>query len=198
MVSASDMVGLLRNRIVALGMAAAALAFLGQFALSTYLRPYLESVTGLSIDALSLVLLGLGIGGLCGTAIAGFTLRRHLKASLVGIPLALAVLSVCLVAFGHYGIIVACLLFLWGAFSGQIPIAWGTWMTRVIPSQLEAGGGLQVALIQLAITAGATSGGLFFDTVGWWSAFLFAGAVLILGAVIADLAGRSIPAGTQT
>jgi predicted MFS family arabinose efflux permease len=198
MVSAWDMVGLFRNRIVALGMAAAALAFMGQFALTTYLRPYLENVTGLSIDALSLVLLGLGIGGLCGTAIAGFTLRRHLKASLVGIPLALAFLSVCLVAFGEYGIAVVGMLFLWGAFSSQIPVAWGTWMTRVIPSQLEAGGGLQVALIQLAITAGATSGGLFFDAAGWWSAFLFAGAVLIAGAVVASVAGRSMPSGALT
>ena len=38
----------------------------------------------------------------------------------------------------------------------------------------EAGGGLQVAVIQFAIMTGAAVGGLMFDAVGWWSSFAFA------------------------
>lgn len=42
------MLKLFRNRNVALGMVAVMLSFMGQFALFTYLRPFLEQVTGLT------------------------------------------------------------------------------------------------------------------------------------------------------
>lgn len=187
-VSVSALLGLFRHRIVALGMAATALAFMGQFALSTYLRPFLEGVTGLDIGALSLVLLGLGVGGLAGTVIVGFVLRGHLKLVLIGLPAVLAGLAVLLVLLGHVGWTVAAILVVWGIFTTPIPVAWGTWMTRVIPDELEAGGGLQVALIQGPITAGAFLGGLLFDASGWTSTFLFAAAVLCVASVLARLA----------
>ena len=190
-VAVSAMLGLFGRRIVALGMLATALAFMGQFALSTYLRPFLENVTGLDVNALSLVLLGLGLGGLAGTAIVGFVLRRHLTMVLIGLPGSLAVLAVLLVLLGHVAIVVAPVLIVWGIFTTPIPVAWGTWMTRVIPDELEAGGGLQVALIQGAITAGAFLGGLLFDTAGWSSAFLFAAGVLSVAALLAVLTTRS-------
>ena len=79
---------LLGNRSFALGMAAMTLFFMGQFALSTYLRPFLEGVTGLDVNRLSLVLLGLGLAGLAGTSLIGFFLRRHLNAVLVAFPAA--------------------------------------------------------------------------------------------------------------
>jgi predicted MFS family arabinose efflux permease len=184
-VSVARMIGLLRTPIVAVGMAATALAFMGQFSLSTYLRPFLETVTGLDVNALSLVLLALGLGGLGGTIVAGFLLKSHLKAVLIILPGVLAVLSVLLILIGHYAIATAAMLVLWGLFTTPIPVAWGTWMTRVIPRDLEAGGGLQVTLVQVAITLGAFSGGLLFDAAGWWSSFLLAAALLTAATLLA-------------
>jgi predicted MFS family arabinose efflux permease len=191
-VSVATMIGLFRNRAVALGMVATALAFIGQIALSTYLRPFLESITGLGLNALSLVLLGLGLGGLAGTAIAGFILRSHLNRVLIGLPAMLALLAVSLVLFGHLGLAVAAMLFFWGLFTTPIPVAWGTWMTRAIPDQLEAGGGVQVALVQFAITAGAFTGGLLFDNAGWSSTFLYAASLLFVATLLAYLTGRTM------
>ena len=48
---------------VAYGMTAIFLLFMGQFALFTYLRPFLEGVAGFSVPALSLVFLADGRGG---------------------------------------------------------------------------------------------------------------------------------------
>ena len=62
-------------------------------------------------------------------------------------------------------------------------------MARVIPDDLEAGGGLQVALVQLAIAGGALFGGILFDAVGWWSTFLF-GAALLTASALLTLAAR--------
>lgn len=188
-VSLRGMFGLLRNRLFAIGTVATALAFMGQFALSTYLRPFLENVTGLDVNTLSLVLLGIGLSGLAGTAAIGFVLRRHLNAALVGLPAAMAVLAVLLIALGSVPLAVAAVLAIWGFLSTPIPVAWGTWMARVIPTNLEAGGGLQVALIQFAITAGASLGGLLFDGAGWWSPFALA-AVLLAGSALVAGAAR--------
>lgn len=187
-VSVARIFGLLRNRRFAIGMAATSLAFIGQNALSIYLRPFLESVTGVELNGLSMMLLGLGIGGLVGTSIVGFVLRRHLAALLIGLPSGLAMLALLLIALGPFTAVTAALLVLWGVFTTPIPVAWNTWMTRIIPGELEAGGGLQVALIQFAIAGGAFAGGVLFDTAGWWSAFLLAAVLLAGSALLAALA----------
>lgn len=188
--SVGRMFGLLGNRVFAIGMAATTLAFMGQFSLSTYLRPFLESVTGLEVNALSLVLLALGLAGLAGAMLVGFLLRTHLHMVLIGLPAVLMVVAVLLIPFGPFLIATTALLILWGLFTTPIPVAWNTWMTRVIPKDLEAGGGLQVALIQFAITFGAFTGGLLFDQAGWWSPFAL-GAVLLFGAMLFSIAASN-------
>ena len=188
-VSVSSMFRLLRNRTFAIGMAAIGLAFIGMNSLSIYLRPFLETVTGLDVNVLSAVLLGLGLGGLGGLSIAGFALRRNLTAALIGLPSALALFALLLIAVGPVLWATAAVLVLWGVFNTPVPAAWGTWMATVIPADLEAGGGLQVALIQLAIAGGAFAGGILFDAAGWWSAFLFAAAMLAGSALLAAGSG---------
>lgn len=183
--------GLLRNRTFAIGMAAMTFFFAGQFALSTYLRPFLGGVTGLEINSLSLVLLGIGFAGLAGTSLIGFVLRSHLSAVLVGFPAALMVIAGLLIPLGPSAMATAAMLFLFGFFTTPVPVAWSTWMTRVIPGELEAGGGLQVALIQFAITCGAFIGGILFDSSGWWSPFAFSGILFLASSVIAVGVARS-------
>ncbi len=190
-VSVSRMFRLLRNRTFVIGMAATGVAFMGMNALSIYLRPFLERFTGLDVTSLSLVLLGLGLGGLGGLSIAGFLLRRNLTAMLIGLPGALALLALLLIVVGPLLWATAALLILWGLFNAPVPAAWNTWMARVIPDDLEPGGGLQVALIQFAIAGGAAAGGLLFDTAGWWSAFLLAAALLTGSALLAAAATRA-------
>ena len=64
---------------------------------------------------------------------------------LVGFPAALAAVALLLIGLGPVAIATTGLLMLWGFLTTPIPVAWGTWMTRVVPDELEAGGGLQVA-----------------------------------------------------
>lgn len=75
----------------------------------------------------------------------------------------------------------------WGFLGTAAPVAWGTWLSRVLADDAEAGGGLQVAVIQLAITAGASLGGLLFDALGWWSTFSLS-ALLLFGSSLASFA----------
>lgn len=186
--SAMNMSGLLRNRLFALGMASTAFAFIGMNSLSIYLRPFLESVTRLEVNSLSLALLGVGLGGLAALFLIGSVLQRHLRLVLIGLPAGMAVFALLLMALGPYAAPTMMLLVLWGLFNTPIPVAWNTWMARVVPNDLEAAGGLQVALIQTAIAGGAIAGGILFDSIGWWGAFLLAAALLTGSAVLAAVA----------
>jgi predicted MFS family arabinose efflux permease len=179
-----NVVRLLLRPQVALGMTSIFLLFMGQFALFTYLRPFFEQVTGLSVTALSLVLLLMGFAGVAGTWCISRLLRARLFSILIAIPLAMAVIAGLLLEFGTMPLPVAALLFAWGFFGTAAPVGWGTWLSRTLHAEAEAGGGLQVATIQLAITAGAALGGMFFDTLGWASTFTLA-AILLLGSSLA-------------
>lgn len=175
---------------VAAGMAALLTLFMGQFAIFTYLRPFMESVTGASVSELSLILLLLGAAGLLGTLSVGLLLQRHLFRWLILIPLAMAALAALLIWQGHSLLITGVLLAVWGLIATPAPVAWGLWLSRALPENAEAGGGLMVAVIQLAITLGAALGGELFDTVGWWSPFAFGLTLLIISAIFAVLASR--------
>ena len=180
---------LLRRRPVALGMASILMLFMGQFALFTYLRPFLENVTGLAIPALSAMLLVMGLAGVAGSWWIGRLLRTRLFGILIAIPLVMSVLAVALIALGTIPVPVSLLLVAWGFFGTAAPVGWGTWLSRTLPEDAEAGGGLQVAVIQLAITGGAAIGGMLFDAIGWWSAFAF-GAALLCGSSVFAVAAR--------
>ena len=55
----------------------------------------------------------------------------------------------------------------------------------------EAGGGLLVAVVQLAIMLGATLGGLLFDMSGYQATFGLSAALLVVAAVAALVAAQS-------
>ncbi len=185
--SALGVLKLLGRRPIALGMAAILMLFMGQFALFTYLRPFLEQVTGVGIQTLSLMLLAMGLAGAAGTVAIGHLLGRRLFSLLIGIPLLMAGLALLLLVVGRAEAPVFAALIGWGFLGTAAPVGWGTWLSRALPDEAEAGGGLQVAVIQLAITAGASLGGLVFDSLGWQATFLLS-AMLLGGSALAALA----------
>jgi len=172
----------LRSRQVAIGMAAVAAMFAGRFALFTYLRPFLENVTRIGPAMLTLFLLLVGAAGLLGTFLIGRLLRTHLRATLIGPPLAMAALAIALIALGASPLLTGGLLVLWGMISTPSSSAWWTWLSQALPEDAEAGGGLMVAVIQLAITVGAALGGLLVDTSGYAAAFAAGAAILVASA----------------
>ncbi|KAB0569258.1 MFS transporter [Pseudomonas palleroniana] len=181
---------LLRKASVALGMLAVSVFFMGQFMLFTYLRPFLENVTQVSVSTLSLMLLVLGLTGLVGTFLIERCLKNALYPALIAIPLLMAVIAVALLVMGSSPVATTALLGFWGLVATAAPVGWWTWLSRELPDDAEAGGGLMVAIIQLAITAGATVGGLAFDHWGYQATFELSAASLGIAALLACLAAR--------
>jgi predicted MFS family arabinose efflux permease len=180
--------GVLRRREARLGMAAVALLFMGQFSLFTYLRPFLEQVTGVSVSLLSAMLLGMGLAGLVGNWLIGRVVAWNLSATLIAAPLVMALLAVGLTSIGSMSLPTALLLAGWGFVGTAVPVAWWTWLSRTLPKDAEAAGGLMVAVVQLAITLGAAGGGLLFDAFGHRATFL-AAALLLVGSALLAWAG---------
>jgi predicted MFS family arabinose efflux permease len=181
----------LRRRQVPLGMMAVTLFFLGQFALYTYLRPFLETVTRVGVPTLSLLLLVTGVAGLLGTWLIGMILRTRLHGLLVAMPLAMAAIAVALTVLGGSPIAAGLLLAGWGLIGTAAPVGWWTWLSKVLPDDAEAGGGLMVAVIQLAIALGATAGGFIYDVSGYRSTFAVSAAALCGSALVAGMGRRA-------
>ncbi len=166
------------------------LVFSGHFAFFTYLRPFLESVTGVDVNGLSVILLGFGVANFAGTLLAGLLLERNLHLTLIGMPLAMGLMGVALVGLGSAPILDALLVALWGMAFGAVPVAWSTWITRTMPEEAESGGGLLVAAIQLAITIGAAAGGMIFNVTGAKGVFMGSALLLLLATMTIFMALR--------
>jgi len=179
-----------RQPVVAVGMAAVSMFFMGQFALFTYLRPFLEAVTLISTSGLSLTLLLMGVCGLIGTIAIGRFIESHLYRMLIVIPLLMALMAMALLVFGSSIIATTLLLGLWGLIGTAAPVGWWTWLAKALPRDAEAGGGLMVAVIQLAIMLGATVGGVLFDASGYASTFGASAVLLLVAALLAVVTSR--------
>lgn len=176
---------------VGFGMLSVLLVFTGHFAFFTYIRPFLETVTGVGITGVSGILLGFGIANFLGTFLGGFLLERSMRLTMMLMPLTMGILGLGLVVVGG-GAPVAntAMVALWGVAFGAVPVAWSTWLTRTVPDEAESAGGLLVAAVQLAIATGAAAGGAIFDVSGALGVFTGAGFVLLVAAVMIVLGIR--------
>ena len=187
--------GLLKRRNVAFAMLGVMFTFAGAFATFTYLRPFLETYTRVSVTQLSLLLLGLGVAGFIGTYGAGMLLHRKLYLLLMSLPLALGAATVGLVAARHQIWIVGVAMFAWGAVNSAIPVAWSTWLTKGIADEPESGGGLIVGAIQLAIMLGAAIGGFLLDHISAAATFVGGTVLLIAASLVVGDGTRLKPGG---
>lgn len=187
----SNVFKLFKNRLVVLGMLAVGVFFMGQFALFTYLRPFLETVTRVDAPTLSLVLLALGASGFIGTTVIGRFLKIGFYGTLTIIPLLMAAIAVTLIGVGASVSATTVLLGIWGLVATAAPVGWWLWIARTLPQDAEAGGGLMVAVVQLSIALGSTVGGLLFDHNGYRSTFVFSAGLLLVGALLVYLTSRA-------
>jgi len=174
---------LLRSGLMRWGMLAVIMMFTGHFAFFTYLRPFLESSAQLNLNQLSLVLLAFGVANFFGTSLAGYLVTRSVSLTLSAMALVMSVTALLLVSFVDVSWLVGAGVALWGLAFGSMPTGWSTWISRAVPDDAESGGGLLVATIQLAITAGAAAGGWMFDLQGAGGVFLASGVLMLLASL---------------
>lgn len=186
----SALIKVLKRPNLKTGMLATFFVFVGYATFFTYLRPFLETITGVNSDTLSTILLGFGLANLAGTTLARYLLAWDLYRSLAIMPLLMGVTVGGLVVIGHIPMAASVLVASWGLVFGVVQVGWIAWLTRTIPDEAESGGGIQIAAIQLAITAGAAIGGVSFDLTGPRGVFIVSSVFTLIAAFVAMLAFR--------
>ena len=184
---------LLGQPSIALVLAGIVVVISGHFAGFTYVRPFLEQIPKLSVEAISLVLLAYGVGGFFGNFAGGAITARSAKASVIFGTFLIALVGVSLLFVGASPIASAIAVGLWGFAFGALPVGFQTWLVRVAPEEeAESAGGLIVAAFQIAIASGAVFGGLLVDGFGTLGVIAYATvAALVGGAGVLLLGSRS-------
>ncbi|MGO4175232.1 MFS transporter [Bosea sp. TAF32] len=185
---------LLGQPSIALVLAGIAVVISGHFAGFTYVRPFLEQIPKLSVEAISLVLLAYGVGGFFGNFVGGAITARSAKASVIFGALTIALVGVSLLLVGGSPIASAIAVGLWGFAFGALPVGFQTWMVRVAPeNEQESAGGLIVAAFQVAIASGAIFGGLLVDGFGTLGVIAYATVATLVGGLGVFLLGSKSP-----
>ncbi len=183
----------LRLPQIALGMVGVMLMFGGRQTFATYLRPFLEQVSGFAVNGVSLTLLVLGLANFAGTMLAARLLRRDLRVTLVAVAAVQAAAVATLLLLGSSQLATLALVAGMGFAAGVVPVGWSTWLTRTIPDRAESGGGILVAAIQGSMLAGAVVGGIAIDAIGITGPLLVSCLLLLLGAAHTAWALRPRP-----
>lgn len=189
--SLRTLIDLINRPRMKLGLLALILIITGHFTLFTYVRPFLENVTGVATAGVSGVLLGFGLANFAGTHLAGALIARSLRMTIALMPLIMGLCALAMVTLNGALTPTIVLVAIWGMAFGGVPVAWSTWITRTVPDEAESGGGLFVAGFQTAIASGAVLGGVLFDYVGSLGVFAIGGSILVGAAAFATVVLRA-------
>jgi predicted MFS family arabinose efflux permease len=176
-----------------IGLMAAGAIFFANFAAYTYIGPLLHTRAGLGAAAITLVLLGFGLAGAAGNFTAGVAVRRHLRATLMGSGLLIAVSALLLAALTGARPLTIALVAVWGLGFGAVPVAAQSWMARAMPTNVEGGLALFVSALQGSLAAGSAIGGVVYDAKGPGGVLAVAAAIAAAGSLaLLSRAGASI------
>ena len=170
--SMGSLIAILKRPYFARGLIAAVFSFGGAFTMFTYLRPFLETVTLVDVNVLSLLFLALGCAGFLGTWLGGRLASDHAIKVMQVVPTIMGLVTLALLGFGQVLSLVAILLAIWGAMNTAMPVGLMTWMSQNVDDQPEAAGSLMVAAVQSSILLGAAFGGSLLDHFGITATFL--------------------------
>lgn len=172
-----------------------AVGYGGNFIAFTYLAPMLTEVTGLNVDAVSLVILLYGASVAAGNILGGRLADRI--GAVPALTLIFAGLAVVLVAFGlmltsPLGAIAV--IAVWGgfAFANVPPLQVYTVQIarEVAPDAVDVASGLNIGAFNLGIALGAFAGGLAVERLGLAATPFLGAAVVALGVLLTRLSGR--------
>jgi predicted MFS family arabinose efflux permease len=174
------MVGLLTRPYFLRGLAACMLSWGSAFTMFTYLRPFLEQVTGVDVTTLSILLLLLGCAGFIGTWAAGRFIKGNVAPFLKLPALVMGGATVGLLLLGFWVVATGLFMAIWGAMNTMFSVIWMTWMSQNADDAPEAAGSLMVAAIQASILLGAVVGGFLLDGISIQATFMGSVVVSVL------------------
>lgn len=136
------------------------------FGVYSYLAEFLGTVTKLSENVISIMLLVYGLANIIGNVIGGKELSIRPIRFVRIFPIILGVVYIVLYYLGELTLPMVILTFLWGILAGAAGNINQYWVTSVTYDAPEFGNGLFLAATNLGTTIGTTICGLFISSIG--------------------------------
>ena len=182
----TEIPSIVRERSARIGLAAATLIFVGQFAAYTYVAPFLKEAAGIEGGVLSMILLANGVAGFLGNIAGGWLSGRDPRLAVIVTGVLLGGAVLLLATTGANAGLAALMVVIWGLGFGMLPISMQSLLFASAPGRIEGMQALFTTVAQAAIGAGALLGGMIVDHVGITGA-LFLGGLAALGTSAAAL-----------
>ncbi|MFE0047431.1 MFS transporter [Streptomyces albireticuli] len=176
-----SVLGPLRAAPVRVGLLVVLLLVTGHFAGYTFVRPLLERVPGTDAGLIGGLLVAYGVAGVAGNFLAGSTVARRPRTTLLLIAAALAVVMPALAVAGGGTVGATVLVMLWGLAYGGVSVATqNRLMAAAPPGTGEGVSALFVSVFNVAIALGALVGGRVVDASSPAGAAWTGGALALL------------------
>ncbi|OIB03845.1 arabinose ABC transporter permease [Paenibacillus sp. LC231] len=136
------------------------------FGVYSYLSKYLENITMMTWNTISLMLLIYGGANIVGNILAGKLLTKNAIKSVVIFPFALGAIYLILFFLGRFSVPMYLIILLWGILAGIGANINQYWITSTAPEAPEFANGIFLTSTNLGTTIGATVCGLFISRLG--------------------------------
>jgi predicted MFS family arabinose efflux permease len=186
----ADLAQVFRTPFALAGIVATALAFIGQFAASTFITPLLTDRVHLGDGAVTGLFFAYGAGGIAGTLIGGPLVARRRVTTFALAAAGVGVVLLALPALGTAKVAVGVAVVAWGLIWGLIPLAAQVWMLHAMPDAQEAASAVNVSNMQISIAIGSAVGGLLVDHAGLAPVYVVGGTIVLAAALFASLHRR--------
>ncbi|SMC45482.1 MFS transporter [Sporomusa malonica] len=136
------------------------------FGVFSYLAKYLETITKLSLNTISIVLLVYGLANILGSIIAGRLLTRNAMKTVVAFPFVLGAVYVVLFMTGQFAAPMALITLAWGILGGIGGNINQYWIATAAPEAPDFANGLFLTAANLGMTMGTMVCGFFISGIG--------------------------------
>lgn len=151
------------------------------FGVYSYLADYLKTVTNMTQNSISLMLLIYGGANIIGNVIAGKLLTKNAKKSVVAYPFILGTVYIILFFTGQFMVPMAIITLIWGILAGMGGNITQYWIMSAAHEAPDFANGLFLTSANLGTTFGAAVGGLIISDMGTQFVVLVGILSLILG-----------------
>lgn len=169
----------LRGAGIRIALLATFFVVIAQFGTYTYVTPFLEQVTEVSADTITVLLLIYGVAGIVGNFLGGTLLGRP-RLALGFAASAMAAAMLLLPSLGRWEFGAIALLIVWGIGYGGVPVVLQTWFADALPDAPEVASVLFTASFQATFCVGALGGGVIVDRTSPGTVLLCGGATVLL------------------
>ncbi|MEK3991640.1 MFS transporter [Robertmurraya sp. FSL R5-0851] len=137
------------------------------FGVYSYIAEYLETVTEMSPNTITLTLFSFGGANIIGNIVSGKLLTQSPIKSILFFPLIMSALYIILFFTGQFAVPMAMITFVWGIVAGGIMANINQYLiASVAPEAPDFANGLFISACNVGTTVGAAAGGLFISQMG--------------------------------